>query len=238
MVTQRGKAWERTGVEVPGVRHFEGLWPFKFTTIPYLSFAEGFHIPERLLHRPWAHDKASLLYVLVSLNGEIDWKGSMAGEAAKLGIREAIKEKNEQAVAALAVLLGVPKAIDTSMLRYDRLRLRRQHSETFALQRTDPGTRNVEGFAELPGHETVGLGRCEWLKRRGAEAYVKESRCVRTRILLRRGYGLDQDRIVSLWRQQVRHKDHVGYRDTRAPYQPVSDLRAQDHKTDEEASRR
>jgi hypothetical protein len=118
MVTLRGKAWERTGVEVPGVRHFEGLWPFKFTTIPYLSFAEGFHIPERLLHRPWAHDKASLLYVLVSLNGEIDWKGSMAGEAAKLGIREAIKEKNEQAVAALAVLLGVPKAIDTSMLRY------------------------------------------------------------------------------------------------------------------------
>jgi large subunit ribosomal protein L14e len=118
MIALRGKAWEKTGVEVPGVGHFEGLWPFKFTTIPYLSFAEGFHVPERLLHGPWTHDKASLLYVLVSLNGEIDWEGSMAGEAAKLGIKEAIKEKNEHAVAALSVLLGVPKAIDTSILRY------------------------------------------------------------------------------------------------------------------------
>src|SRR5690242_3087708 len=53
MITLRGKAWERTGVEVPGVRQFDGLWPFKFTTIPYLAFAEGFHVPEKLLHGPW-----------------------------------------------------------------------------------------------------------------------------------------------------------------------------------------
>ena len=118
MITLRGKAWEATGVEVPGLRHFDGLWPLKFTTIPYLGFAEGFSIPERLLHGPWTPDKTSLLYVLASFNGEIDWEGSMAGEAAKTGIKEAIEEKNERAVAALSVLLGVPKAIDTSMLRY------------------------------------------------------------------------------------------------------------------------
>jgi large subunit ribosomal protein L14e len=76
---------------------------------PYLSFAQGFHVPEKLLHGPWTQEKAKLLYVLVSLNGEIDWEGSMAGEAAKTGMQEAIKEGNEYAVAALAVLLGVPK---------------------------------------------------------------------------------------------------------------------------------
>jgi hypothetical protein len=54
----------------------------------------------------------------VSLNAEIDWEGSMAGEAAKIGIKEAIKEGNEYAVAALAVLLGVPKGITTELLRY------------------------------------------------------------------------------------------------------------------------
>jgi hypothetical protein len=114
----RGKAWESTGVTIPGTSEFEGTWPFKFTKIPYLSFAQGFHVPEKLLHGPWTQDKASLLYVLVSLNGEIDWEGSMAGEAAKTGIREAVKEDNEYAVAALAVLLGVPKAITTELLRY------------------------------------------------------------------------------------------------------------------------
>ncbi|KAF1916902.1 ribosomal protein L14-domain-containing protein [Ampelomyces quisqualis] len=117
MIKLRGKAWEKTGVEVPGVREFDGLWPFRFTNITYLSFAEGFHIPEKLLHGPWTKDKASLLYVLVSLNGEIDWSGSLSGETAKSGIRQAIKESNEHAVAALAVLLGVPKAITTDMLR-------------------------------------------------------------------------------------------------------------------------
>lgn len=87
MIALRGKAWEKTGIEVPGVRLFDGLWPFRFTTIPYLAFAEGFHVPEKLLHGPWDDDKVNLLYVLVSLNGEIDWKGSMAGETAKQGIR-------------------------------------------------------------------------------------------------------------------------------------------------------
>jgi hypothetical protein len=117
MVKLRGKAWEKTGVEVPGVKEFDGLWPFQFTKIPYLSFADGFHVPEKLLHGPWTKDKASLLYVLVSLNGEIDWEGTLSGEVAKSGIIEAIKEGNEHAVAALAVLLGVPKAITTDMLR-------------------------------------------------------------------------------------------------------------------------
>jgi hypothetical protein len=118
MVKVRGKAWEGTGVMIPGPSEFEGMWPFKFTKIPYLSFAKGFCVPEKLLHGPWARDKARLLYVLVSLNGEINWEGSMAGEAAKMGIREAIKEGNEYAVAALAVLLGVPKGITTELLRY------------------------------------------------------------------------------------------------------------------------
>jgi large subunit ribosomal protein L14e len=120
MITLRGKAWEKTGVEVPGVRQFDGLWPFRFTTIPYLAFAEGFHVPEKLLHGPWNSDegKTNLLYVLVSLNGAIDWEGSMAGETAKQGIREAVAEGNERAVAALATLLGVPKQIDTGLLRY------------------------------------------------------------------------------------------------------------------------
>jgi hypothetical protein len=118
MVSLRGKAWEKTGVEVPGVRQFDGLWPFKFTTIPYLAFAEGFQVPEKLLHGPWDESKVNLLYVLVSLNGEIDWEGSTAGETAKQGIMEAIADGNERAVAALSTLLGVPKQIDTGLLRY------------------------------------------------------------------------------------------------------------------------
>jgi hypothetical protein len=118
MVKMRGKAWESTTVSIPGVGEFDGLWPFKFTKIPYLGFAEGFYIPEKVLHGPWPKDKASLLYVLVSLSGEIDWAGSLAGETAKSGIKAAIKEGNEYAVAALSVLLGVPKAISTDMLRY------------------------------------------------------------------------------------------------------------------------
>lgn len=118
MISLRGKAWEKTGVEVPGVGQFDGLWPFKFTTIPYLAFADGFQVPEKLLHGPWDESKVNLLYVLISLNGEIDWQGSMAGETAKQGIKEAIADGNERAVAALATLLGVPKQIDTGLLRY------------------------------------------------------------------------------------------------------------------------
>ncbi|KAF1929302.1 uncharacterized protein M421DRAFT_419822 [Didymella exigua CBS 183.55] len=118
MVKLRGKAWEKTDVEVPGLKLFDGLWPFRFTTIPYLAFADRFHIPEKLLHGPFDEGKTSLLYVLVSLSGEIDWEGSMAGETAKLGIREAVEQRNERAVAALATLLGVPKQIDTGLLRY------------------------------------------------------------------------------------------------------------------------
>jgi hypothetical protein len=118
MIKLRGKAWENTSIEVPGVRDFDGLWPFQFNKIPYLSFAEGFFIPDKLLHGPWTKDKVSLLYVLVSLNGEIDWAGSLSGETAKRGIKEAIREGSERAVAALAVLLGVSKALTTEMLRF------------------------------------------------------------------------------------------------------------------------
>ncbi|CBX93025.1 hypothetical protein IAQ61_008754 [Plenodomus lingam] len=118
LIKLRGKAWKETGVRVMGVEVFEGLWPYKFNQISYLGFAEGFHIPEKLLHGPWTQDKASLLYVLVSLSGEIDWEGSMAGEVAKTGIKEALREGNEYAVAALAVLLGIAKAISTDILRY------------------------------------------------------------------------------------------------------------------------
>lgn len=118
MIALRGKAWEKTGVEVPGVKQFDGLWPFRFTTIPYLAFADGFNVPEKLLHGPWDEDKVNLLFVLVSFNGEIDWEGSMAGETAKQGIREAVADGNERAVAALSTLLGVPKQIDTGLLRF------------------------------------------------------------------------------------------------------------------------
>jgi hypothetical protein len=118
MVRLRGKAWEKTGVEVPGWKMFDGLWPFRFTTIPYLAFADGLYVPEKLLHGPWDEGKTNLLYVLVSLNGEIDWEGSMAGETAKMGIREAVEQRNERAVAALSTLMGVPKQIDTGLLRY------------------------------------------------------------------------------------------------------------------------
>lgn len=116
MIDVRGRIWKDAGVEVPGVEHFDGLWPFKFTNVAYLEFAEHFLVPEKLLHGPWTEDKTALLYVLVSLHGEIDWEASIAGEVAKRGIREAFKEGSERAVAALAVLLGVAKAIDTSML--------------------------------------------------------------------------------------------------------------------------
>lgn len=118
MIKLRGKAWAATGVAIPDASLFDGLWPYRFTKIPFLAFAEGFCIPEKLLHGPWTEDKASLLYVLVSLNGQIDWEGSMAGEMAKTGIKEAISENNEYAVAALAVLLGVPKGIATEHLQY------------------------------------------------------------------------------------------------------------------------
>ena len=119
LIRLRGRAWARTGVAVPGIEQFEGgLWPFKFTKISYLSFAEGFQIPEKLLHGPWADDKARLLYVLVSITGEIDWHNSMAGETAKEGLRQAIKEQNEHAVAALSVLVGIQKEVSTETLRY------------------------------------------------------------------------------------------------------------------------
>jgi hypothetical protein len=118
LITLRGKIWEKAGVDVPGPKDFDGLWPYRFTRITYLSFAEGFHIPEKVLHGPWSDDKASLLYVLVSLGGEIDWQGTMAGETAKEGLKQAIVQTNERAVAALSVLLGVAQALDTHMIRY------------------------------------------------------------------------------------------------------------------------
>jgi hypothetical protein len=118
LVTLRGKAWANTGVNVPDASYFDGLLPFRFVKITYLGFAEGFQIPEKLLHGSWNEGKSSLLYVLVSLGGEIDWAGSMAGETAKEGIRDAVRQGTERAVAALAVLLGISGAITTGLLRY------------------------------------------------------------------------------------------------------------------------
>ena len=116
-IKQRGRIWKDASVEVPGRKHFDGLMPFKFMEVTYLGFAEGFHIPEKLLQGPWTADKASLLYVLVALSGEVDWQGSMAGEMAKNGLKQAIRENNERAVAALSVLLGISRYIDTGMVR-------------------------------------------------------------------------------------------------------------------------
>ncbi|KAF2465839.1 uncharacterized protein BDR25DRAFT_306359 [Lindgomyces ingoldianus] len=126
LIKQRGRAWAKTGVTVPDATYFDRLWPSRFTQITYLGFAEGFHIPEKLLHGPWStpsdqdsdSEKAKLLYVLVSLNGEIDWSASLAGETAKDGMKDAIREGNEHAVAALAVLLGIAQEITTELLRY------------------------------------------------------------------------------------------------------------------------
>ena len=118
LITSRGKIWEKAGVDVPGPKDFDGLWPYRFMRITYLAFAEGFHIPEKVLHGPWSDDKASLLYVLVSLGGEIDWQGTMAGETAKEGLKQAILGKNERAVAALSVLLGVAQALDIQIIRH------------------------------------------------------------------------------------------------------------------------
>ena len=114
----RGKYWRDLGVVVPGADYFDSLFVYKFTQVQYLGFGKKFYIPEKLLHAPFTKDKVSLLYILVAFCGEIDWAGSMAGETAKTGIKEAIKEGNEYAVASLAVLLGVPKAITTEMIRY------------------------------------------------------------------------------------------------------------------------
>lgn len=118
LVKQRGRLWADASVTIPDALYFDGLWPLKFTKIRYIGLATGFKIPEKLLHAPWTKDKTSLLYVLVSMNGEIDWEGSMAGETAKLGIMTAITEGNERAVAALSVLLGVVRVISTEMLRH------------------------------------------------------------------------------------------------------------------------
>ncbi|KAF2800703.1 hypothetical protein K505DRAFT_263245 [Melanomma pulvis-pyrius CBS 109.77] len=116
LIKLRGKPWET--LAVPDAGAFDGLWPFKFTKIQHLGFAERFRVPEKLLHGSWTASKASLLYVLVSFCGEIDWESGMAGETAKEGLKEAIREENEHAVAALSVLLGVAKAITTETILY------------------------------------------------------------------------------------------------------------------------
>lgn len=116
-IKQRGDIWKDASAQPLGLEAFDGLWPFRFMKITYLGFAEGFHIPEKVLRGPWTNDKASLLYVLVSMSGEIDWEGSMSGEIAKTGLIQAINENEERAVAALAVLLGVAQMIDTSVIR-------------------------------------------------------------------------------------------------------------------------
>ena len=118
VLKKRHKAWASTGIVVPGVSYFTPLWPFKFTQLRYLGFAEPLLIPEKLLHGPWTNDKASLLYVLVAFSGEIDCQGSLDGETASEGLREAIKQGNELAVAALSVLLGIGRMLTTDLIRF------------------------------------------------------------------------------------------------------------------------
>ncbi|KAF2745893.1 hypothetical protein M011DRAFT_469161 [Sporormia fimetaria CBS 119925] len=115
LIKLRGNAWAKTGIDIPGSSSFEHLQPFRFTKIKYLGLAEGFHIPEKLLHNH-TPDKSNLLYVLVCFHGQVDWNSSMAGETAKEGMMEAITANNERGVAALAVLLGVAGAITTETL--------------------------------------------------------------------------------------------------------------------------
>lgn len=114
---RRGQGWDKTGLRFPNPVLLEGLWPHQIAKLYYLGFAEGFLIPENLLHGHWTEEKASLLYVLVCCHGEVDWEGSMAGETAKEGLLDAIREDNERAVAALAVLLGVARALSTEAVR-------------------------------------------------------------------------------------------------------------------------
>lgn len=154
VLKRRHKAW--TTVVVPDVSYFNPLWPFKFRQVRYLGLSETFTIPEKLLHGPWNEDKASLLYVLVAFGGEIDWHGSMAGETAKDGLDDAVREGNEVAVAALAVLLGIERKLGTDVLRfavmesgcsiniirhllYNAQILYRGHEDTEVLNFHDPG---------------------------------------------------------------------------------------------------
>ncbi|KAL5422929.1 hypothetical protein PMIN04_004337 [Paraphaeosphaeria minitans] len=116
-IQQRGDIWKDASAQPLGVEALDGLWPFRFMKIMYLGFAKGFYIPEKVLHGPWTDDKASLLYVLVSMSGEVDWEGSMSGEIAKAGLVEAVNENRERAVAALAVVVGVAQMINMSVIR-------------------------------------------------------------------------------------------------------------------------
>ena len=83
----------------------------------YLGFAYGFFIPEKVLRGPWTTEKASFLYSLVCLHGQIDLEGSLAGETAKEGLYDAIRQNCQRAVAALATLLGSKKLLTTEALR-------------------------------------------------------------------------------------------------------------------------
>ncbi|OCL04225.1 hypothetical protein AOQ84DRAFT_380802 [Glonium stellatum] len=94
--------------------HFIGSNPGRLN---YLGFARGFFIPEKLLHGPWTTEKASFLYSLVCLHGQIDLEGSLAGETAKEGLYDAIRQDCQRAVAALATILGSTKLLTTEALR-------------------------------------------------------------------------------------------------------------------------
>jgi large subunit ribosomal protein L14e len=89
----------------------------RLSRLNYLGFAYGFFIPEKLLRGPWTTEKASFLYSLVCLHGQIDLEGSLAGETAKEGLYDAIRHNCQRAVAALAALLGSNKLLTTEVLR-------------------------------------------------------------------------------------------------------------------------
>lgn len=114
---QQKEAWGERGLETPHPSCLDDLWPNQIICLEYLGFPDRFFIPENLLRGPWTADNASLLYTLVCLHGEIDWEGSVAGETAKEGLFDAIRQTSERAVAALAVLLGIAKALSTEYVR-------------------------------------------------------------------------------------------------------------------------
>ena len=66
-----------------------------------LNGVHGCQIPEKLLHGPWTEDKCNFLEVAVRGNAHIDWVNSTAGEVAKEGLWQAIREHNPQVITAL-----------------------------------------------------------------------------------------------------------------------------------------
>ena len=63
--------------------------------------AQGFQIPEKLLHGPWTDERCEFLEIVERGNGTVDWLGSTSGEIAARGLEDAIRERNCRAIKAL-----------------------------------------------------------------------------------------------------------------------------------------